>query len=104
VIPEAAVEAAARCMADSDRATIDWTEIDWTEYAIEARTILEAAAPHMMPKMEWGIFRATDDDTATPIENRRYRSREIAERQIRHDFADPKYWVVRGRSVGEWAK
>lgn len=43
IVPEAAVEAAARWMADRDGDIIDWTE-----YAIEARPILEVAAPHVL--------------------------------------------------------
>ena len=42
-ISDKAVEASARWMADRDGGIIDWRE-----YAIEARPILEAAAPHML--------------------------------------------------------
>lgn len=106
-IPDAAIESAGRALLTKEMGGEFDDKLhseDLDACREDARVALEAAMTHLMPKMEWGIFRATDDDTATPVENRRYRSREIAERQIRHDFADPKYWAVRGRYIGEWAK
>jgi hypothetical protein len=72
--------------------------------ASDIRRVLEAAAPHLMPTIEWGIFRATDDGTGEPSENRRYRTREAAEKHLRYDYSHPEFWEVRGRAVGKWSK
>jgi hypothetical protein len=66
VIPEAAVEAGARALAARNRRPEEW---QW--YLSEARSALEAAAPHLMAEA-WdegniaGIFDLPSEDHATP--------------------------------------
>jgi len=68
----------------------------------DMRAALGAASTYLMADIEWGIFRASDDASGTPIENLRYKSREAAQRQIESSFNQPEYWEVRGRPVGAW--
>ena len=48
---------------------------------------------------EWGIFRASDPLTASPVGNILYATRAAARRQINNGYVEPLYWEVRGREV-----
>ena len=106
MILDEAVDAAARVLYESGTKE-RFAEADSEDVAhmVEwARDILEAAAPHMLAGVEWGVFRASDAEEGTPIENLRYRSREAAQRSIDEGYVQPEFWEVRRRVVGEWSK
>lgn len=52
--------------------------------------------------VEWAIFRRSDGENGTPVENLRYSTKAGAQESINTGYNAPEFWEPRWRVVGKW--